>query len=216
MTHRRRLAHTRIRDSVRANHHLTALNHTLNVGIEMPRQQYHLSATIGERHQPPVRHPPNIGAHALVVLVNHHLAPKQLAQQHKRHILQETHAVASDSQIAQIKTIAHQLGKQRGKRAGKPKSLLEIKRIGALANLLHAARRGQINELTIKPLVNQSAVLDVLAHHSRAMHRRRQRRNKQNPWLIRHNQLYTSFISSETRALFIQCYLCCFYRTPHN
>lgn len=110
------------------------------------------------------------------MLMNNNLAAKQFAEYYERCVFQEAHAVAGDCQIAGIVMMGEQFP-QDGKVAADKTEYLFYR---PFAYLIHAARRRKIDIIAMERVIDQAAVLDVLAHHGGAMYRRGQWSDKKN------------------------------------
>ena len=109
------------------------------------------------------------------MLVYQHPAAEELAQQYEGRILKESHAVAGDSQIAQVVATGEQLPEEAKVGSDEAQDLLHA----PLPYLVHASRGREVHEVAVILLLYQLAILDILAHHGRPMHRRRQWRDKE-------------------------------------
>ena len=157
-------------DAVATDDDLVAGDNGGDVVVEVPREEQHGGTTVYQRHEPAVGPAVAVARHALVVLVEEQLTTKQLAQQGEGGVLEEAHAMAGDGDVAEVVAVAHELAEEHEEAGDETPYLLDP----ALAYLIHRTRRGEVDEVALKRLLDELAVLDVLAHHGGAVHGRRE------------------------------------------
>lgn len=167
-------------DSVRADDNLLLIDNLGDVIIEAPREQDDGGAAVDEAEQEAVERASGIGGHAFVMLVDDDAAAEEFAEQHEGCILQKTHTVAGDGQVAGLRSVEHQLAQRAHKTSGKAQRLLHQQQGREVVGLCTAAGGGQIDVAAIKGDVDALTVLDLLTHHAGAVHRRGQGHDEEN------------------------------------
>ena len=77
--------------------------------------------------------------------------------------------MASDGKIAEVITMGKQQTESLEEPARKAKQLLQVQPQSSLANLVHLARRTEIQIIPIKGIVDYLDVSDLFTYHRRAM-----------------------------------------------
>lgn len=167
-------------DPVRADDNLLLIDNLGDVVIEAPGEQDDGGAAVDEAEQDAVERASGIGSHALVMLVDDDAAAEEFAEQHEGCILQKTHTVAGDGQVAGLRVVEYQLSQRARKTSGKAQGLLHQQQGREVVGLCAAAGGGQIDVAAIEGGVDALAVLDLLTHHAGAVHRRGQGHDEEN------------------------------------
>ena len=166
--------------SVRADDNLLLIDNLGDVIIQAPGEQDDGGAAVDEAEQEVVERASRIVSHALVMLVDDDAAAEEFAEQHEGCVLQKTHAVACDGQVAGLRVVEHQLSQRARKTSDKAQGLLHQQQGREVVGFCAAAGGGQIDIATVKGRVDALAVLDLLTHHAGTMHRRGQGHDEEN------------------------------------
>ena len=163
-----------------ADDNLLFIDNLGDVVIEAPGEQDNGGAAVDEAEQEAVERATGIGGHALIMLVDDDAAAQELAEQHEGRVLQKTHAVGRDGQVAGLWVVEHQLSQRARKTSDKAQGLLHQQQGREVVGFCAAAGGGQIDVATVEGCVDALAVLDLLAHHTGAVHRRGQGHDEEN------------------------------------